>query len=165
MVWISTCLPHPVASPEFPDALPRKVWDLTLASLRIDRPNFIANGFNGPFGAGTLGAVSEKELSFYEGIFFAADPMAVERCLQIYTSEDLSHEIHAFGKTFDHPFLLIHGGSDGGVPLAASAELVKYLVPKAQLTVYEGGGHSLLNLLDFSGYVANFIRSSHPWLL
>ncbi|KAH6962014.1 Alpha/Beta hydrolase protein [Ilyonectria sp. MPI-CAGE-AT-0026] len=111
-------------------------WYLTLVSLRNDRPTFIANSFNGPFGVGLSGS----------GIFFAADPMAVERCLQIYTSEDLSHEMHAFGKIFNLPFLLIHGGSDGGVPLVASAELVKKLVPKAQLTVYEGVGTVFLTL-------------------
>lgn len=113
-------------------------------SLRKDRPNFIANGFNGPFGVGTSGSLSEKELAFFEGIFSEADPIAVERCLQIYTSEDLLEAIQTFGQTFDKPFLLIHGGSDGGVPVEASAELIQKLVAQARLRVYEGGGHGEL---------------------
>ncbi|KAJ3454838.1 hypothetical protein MRS44_013438 [Fusarium solani] len=160
MIWISTCLPHPVASPKNPKALSRSVWDATLMSLRKDRPNFIANGFNGPFGVGTSGSLSEKELAFFEGIFFEADPIAVERCLQIYTSEDLLEAIQTFGQTFDKPFLLIHGGSDGGVPVEASAELIQKLVAQARLRVYEGGGHVLVlgyadrlrdDILDFVG--------------
>lgn len=77
-------------------------------------------------------------------IFSEADPIAAERCRQIYTSEDLLEAIQTFGQTFDKPFLLIHGGSDGGVPVEASAELIQKLVAHARLRVYEGGGHGEL---------------------
>ncbi|KAH6695697.1 Alpha/Beta hydrolase protein [Plectosphaerella plurivora] len=144
MIWISTCLPYPVASPENPKALPRAAWDGTLKTVREDRFNFLANGFKGPFGIGTRGTYSEKELSFYEKIFFEADPVAVERCLQIFSTENLTEEVKKFGQTFDKPFLLIHGEHDGGVAVDAGSGLVQKLVPQAELKVYEGGGHVLV---------------------
>jgi pimeloyl-ACP methyl ester carboxylesterase len=90
---------------------------------------------------GTAHAASDKQIAHFERIFFQSDPVAVERCLQVFTGKDLSEEMRAFGMVFKHPFLLIHGSADGGVPPAASAELVKGWVPKAEYRSYEGGGH------------------------
>lgn len=160
MIWISTCLPYPVASPKNPTALPRSAWDSTLTALRKDRTNFIANNFNGTFGVGTSGSVSETEIDFYEGLFFDADPVAVERCFQIFTSEDLSEEMRTFGQAFDKPFLLIHGGSDSGVPVETSAGPVKKLVSQARLHVYEGGGHGELNDTQWQGNMADHFLQS-----
>ncbi|KAF5253229.1 hypothetical protein FANTH_1825 [Fusarium anthophilum] len=144
MVWISTCLPYPTASPQNPKAMPQSAWDATIAALRQDRPNFIANGFKGPFGDAKSGSVTEKQVAFFENIFFEADPFAVERCLQIYSTEDLCEALKSFGQTFEKPFLLIHGGGDKAVPAEVSAELVQESVPGAKLTLYEGGGHVLV---------------------
>ncbi|RKL37820.1 hypothetical protein BFJ70_g6773 [Fusarium oxysporum] len=144
MMWISTCLPYPTASPQNPKAMPQSAWDATIMALRQDRPNFIANGFKGPFGDSKSGSVTEKQVAFFENIFFEADPFAVERCLQIYSREDLSEGIKRFGQMFHKPFLLIHGGGDKAVPAEVSAELVQKSVPGAKLTIYDEGGHVLV---------------------
>ncbi|KAM0199313.1 hypothetical protein ACHAPA_009828 [Fusarium lateritium] len=141
MLWISTSLPYPTASPQNPKALPQSVWDETLQDIRQDRPNFIANGFKGPFGVGSSGSVSDKQIAFFEKAFFKADPVAVERCLKVWTREDLFGEVKMFGRIFNKPFLLIHGGEDGGVAAEVSAELVQKSIPGAKLITYEGGGH------------------------
>ncbi|KAK6207702.1 hypothetical protein QIS74_12783 [Colletotrichum tabaci] len=143
MIWISTCLPYPVASPGNPKALPRGAWDSTLLSLREDRYSFVANTFRGPLGIGTTGSLSDKQMAFYEGIFFEADPIAVERCLQVFTTEDLTEDVKKFGHTSDTPLLLIHGENDGGVPVESSVQPLQELIPRAQVKVYEGGGHIL----------------------
>jgi non-heme chloroperoxidase len=129
-------------------------------SLRQDRPNFIANGFRGPFGVGTSGSVTEKQIAFFENIFFEADPIAVERCLQIYTREDLSEGIKRFGQIFHRPFLLIHGGGDGGVPAEVSAELVQKSVPGAKLIIYDEGGHG-----EFTNFDAWLCRANLYYLV
>lgn len=77
----------------------------------------------------------------FERIFDAADALAVERAAQIFTSEDLTEDLAWFGKKKRGELLLIHGGADGGVPLAASAHRIQKLIPDATLTVYEDGGH------------------------
>lgn len=50
--------------------------------------------------------------------------------------------------------LLIHGGADGGVPLAASAHRIQKLIPDARLTVYDGGGHGEYLRPGLKGYFA-----------
>jgi pimeloyl-ACP methyl ester carboxylesterase len=117
-------------------------------AIRQDRPNFIAKGFGGPFGVGTSGLVTEKQIAFFENIFFENDLIALECCLQIYTREDLSEKIKIFGQIFQKPFLLIHGGGDGGVPAEVSAELIQKLVPGAKLTIYNKGGHNKLAVFN-----------------
>lgn len=127
-------------------------------AIRQDRPNFIANGFRGPFGVGTSGSVTDKQIAFFENIFFENDPIALERCLQIFTREDLSVQVETFGQIFQKPFLLIHGGGDGGVPAEISAELVQKSVPGAKLTIYDDGGHGELAGFDAKLSITNYYR-------
>jgi non-heme chloroperoxidase len=148
MIWISTSLLYPVHAPNFPDALLRDAWDSTLDAMRHDSPSFLFNAFRGAFGVGTSREVSDKQIAHFERIFFQSDPIAVERCLQTFTSVDLSENIQELGHAFKHPFLLIHGSADGGVRTAASAELVKKLIPQGEYRNYEGGGHSKFVLLQ-----------------
>lgn len=117
------------------------MWDNVLASLRSHRSQFVATGFTGPLGVGSATQVSEKDIELYERIFDAADGLAIERAVQIYTSENLTDQLAQFAKSSDAPLLLIHGGMDGGVPIEASAHRVKQLVPRAKVIVYEDGGH------------------------
>ncbi|KAJ3537134.1 hypothetical protein NM208_g6443 [Fusarium decemcellulare] len=143
-VWISTSLPLPVASADFPDAPPRELWDSVLVSLRGNRSEFVSANFQGPLGVGSGSKVSDKDIEMFERIFDAADALAIERAVQIFTSEDLTDDLIKFGQEKKGPLLLIHGGADGGVPLSSSAERVQKRIPDAQLVVYEGGGHVLV---------------------
>lgn len=140
-MWISTSLPHPVLSTDFPNAPPRELWDTVLASLRSHRSQFVSTGFTGPLGVGSATQVSEKDIELYERIVDAADGLAIERAVQIYTSENLTDQLAQFANSSDAPLLLVHGGMDGGVPIEASAHRVKQLVPRAKVIVYEDGGH------------------------
>ncbi|KAG4253096.1 hypothetical protein FPRO03_07056 [Fusarium proliferatum] len=115
----------------------------------MDKPNFIANGFRGPFEVGTSGLVTDKQIAFFENIFWENDPIALERCLRIFTQEDLSIQVKRLGQIFGKAFLLIHGGGDGGVPAEISAELVQKSVPGAKLTIYDDGGHDeIINFVE-----------------
>ncbi|UPK92554.1 hypothetical protein LCI18_003489 [Fusarium solani-melongenae] len=140
-IWISTSLPLPVASPNFPDGPPRALWDHVLGSLRSHRSQFVSSNFRGPLGVGAAGEVSDKDIEMFERIFEAADALAIQRAAQIFTSEDLTPVLAEFGKAKAGELLLIHGGADGGVPLAVSAHRIQKLIPDATLTVYEDGGH------------------------
>ncbi|RSL49185.1 hypothetical protein CEP54_012552 [Fusarium duplospermum] len=143
-IWISTSLPLPVGSPEFPDGPPRELWDHVLSSLRSHRSQFVSSNFRGPLGVGASGNVTDKDIEMFERIFDAADALAIERAARIFTSEDLTGELVEFGKAKSGELLLIHGGADGGVPLAASAHRIQKLIPGARLTVYDDGGHVLV---------------------
>ncbi|KAF5603995.1 Arylesterase [Fusarium pseudocircinatum] len=124
----------------------KRSWRISIAHMyRITaRPSFIANRFKGPFGDPRSGSVTEKQVASFENIFSEADPFAVERCQQIYSSEDLAEDLKRFGHNFHKHFLLIHGVSDKAVPAEVSAELVQELVPGAKLTIYAEGGHVLV---------------------
>lgn len=94
--------------------------------------------------------VTDKQIAFFENIFWENDPIALERCLRIFTQEDLSMQVKSLGQIFGKSFLLIHGGGDGGVPAEISAELVQKSVPGAKLTIYDDGGHGKFALFNSS---------------
>ena len=72
----------------------------------------------------------------------AADAIAVERTVQIFTGTDFSEKLAALGQQSDVPILLLHGDSDAGTPLEVSAARVKQIIPRAKLNVYENASHS-----------------------
>ncbi|KAM5361174.1 hypothetical protein ACJZ2D_013256 [Fusarium nematophilum] len=129
---------------QVPNAPPREVWDSILESLRRNRSQFVSTSFQGPFGVGSTGTVSDKDIEMFERIFDAADALAIQRAAQIFTSEDLTEALMEFGQSKSAPLLVIHGGADGGVPLSASAHRIQKIIPDAELVVYEGGGHVLV---------------------
>jgi len=63
-------------------------------------------------------------------------------------------------KAIRRPTLIVHGGDDQIVPIAASAHRAAELVEGAELKVYEGSGHGLAQLeaARFNADVLDFIR-------
>jgi pimeloyl-ACP methyl ester carboxylesterase len=138
---MNTSLPYPVATPEFPQAASRELWDQVLDGIRQDRPGFFASAFRGPLGIGE-NQVDDETLERYERMTEAADALAIERCLQSFTQVDFCGKLAALNQGSDVPILLLHGDSDAGSPVQSSAERVKQIVPRANLKLYEKGSHS-----------------------
>ncbi|KAH7398045.1 Alpha/Beta hydrolase protein [Cadophora sp. MPI-SDFR-AT-0126] len=142
-VFTNTSLPYPVATPEFPQAVPREMWNQVIAAIRQDRVGFFADSFKGPLGIGN-NEVPLITLQRFERMAEAADAIAVERAMQIFTHYDFSEKLAALGKESDVPILLLHGGADAGGLVEVSAGRVKQIIPRAKLIVYENASHILI---------------------
>lgn len=140
-VFTNTSLPYPVATPEFPQATPREMWNQVIGAIRQDRVGFFADSFKGPLGIGN-NQVPVNTLQRFERMAEAADAVAVERAMQIFTHYDFSEKLAALGQESDVPILILHGDSDAGTPLEVSAARVKQIIPRAKVNVYENASHS-----------------------
>lgn len=140
-MWMNTSLPYPVSTADFPQVASKELWNQVIAGIRQDRPGFFAGAFKGPLGIGE-NEVPDKTLEQFERMTEAADAVAIERSVQSFTSVDFSERLKVLGRESDIPILLLHGDSDAGTPLEASADRVKQIVPRAALKVYAKGSHS-----------------------
>lgn len=117
------------------------MWNQVIGAIRQDRVGFFADSFKGPLGIGN-NQVPAKTLERFERMAEAADAVAVERAMQIFTHYDFSEKLAALGQESDVPILILHGDSDAGTPVEVSAARVKQIIPRAKVNVYENASHS-----------------------
>ena len=122
-------------------ATPKEVWNQIISAIRQDRVGFFADSFKGPLGIGN-NEVPVNTLQRFERMAEAADAIAVERAIQIFSHYDFSERLKALNQEFDVPVLVLHGDSDAGTPLEISAARVQQLIPRAKMNVYENASHS-----------------------
>lgn len=80
-----------------------------------------------------------------------------------YYEQDFIEDLRAFGKEGESGLLLLvlHGDQDAGMPYEASAKIVKGLVPRAEVKIYEKAAHGMCVTHDqrVVGDVVDFIRA------
>jgi hypothetical protein len=54
---------------------------------------------------------------------------------------DFSEKLHRIGKYYSTRILCIHGDSDNGAPYETTAKVVKEIVPRVRVKIYEKGAH------------------------
>jgi pimeloyl-ACP methyl ester carboxylesterase len=140
-VFTNTSLPYPVATPEFPQATPRELWNQVKGGIRQDRISFFAESFKGPLGVGN-NQVPVITLQRFERMAEAADAIAVERALHLFTHYDFSEKLAALGQESDVPILVVHGDSDVGTPVETSVARIQQIIPRAKVKLYENASHS-----------------------
>ncbi|PZO77139.1 MAG: alpha/beta hydrolase [Mesorhizobium amorphae] len=139
-VLLAAVPPFLLQTDDNPDGVPKKVFDDIVAGLEKDRPHFLA-GFNKDFfGAGLLNfTVSNEVLEWSRQLAMLASPKATVDCVRAFSETDFRADL----PRIDVPVLVIHGSSDGTVPLEKSGELTAKLIPNAELKVYDGEPHGL----------------------
>ncbi|KAF7588976.1 hypothetical protein BBP40_004943 [Aspergillus hancockii] len=140
-VWLSPALPYPLQTPDNPSAPSQAVWDSILDGFRSSRADFVNYALPGSL-------VGEAELSspilqHYVSIVREADALALERCMVIVPHTDFTGVLVKLSETAAPPILCIHGDSDTGTPYEATAKILKELLPKMELKLYEKGAHAL----------------------
>jgi pimeloyl-ACP methyl ester carboxylesterase len=78
---------------------------------------------------------------YFEGIVDHADSLAIERCVQIITTTDFSEKLRKLGEETNLPIVCVHGDKDSGCPVEASAVVVKKIIPRTVLKIYQNGSH------------------------
>ena len=156
-------LPLPLQTPQNPQAFPREMWDSVLPGLIADRVSFARQILPGIFGADAGVEVPPGTLERFERILERADVLAIWRTVQIITGRDFTEDLREFGKQGDRgvPLLVLHGDRDAGMPYEASARIVRELVPRAEVKVYEKAAHGLCvtHAQRVVGDVVDFVRA------
>ena len=144
-IWMGPSLPLPLKTPENPMAFPGEIWDSVLPGLITDRVGFARQILPGIFGTDAGVEVAPGTLERFERIVERADALAIWRTVKIITSRDFTEDLREFGKEGDRgmPLLVLHGDQDAGMPYEASVRIVKELVPRAQVKVYEKAAHGM----------------------
>lgn len=109
--------------------------------FREDRHGFTTASIPGVFGVHAGIELTPSQRARYESMAIEADPIATERCMTIFMERNLSKEVKELGDETDIPILILHGDLDQSLPLEAGPEIVKKLVPRAELKVYEKAAH------------------------
>lgn len=140
VVLVSSVTPYLLAGPTNEDGIDRSVFDQMIDGLRADRPGFFAKFGKGLYGAGMLNfTVGSDFLQWSGDMAMLASPRATLACVRTWSETDFRADV----PHLTVPTLIIHGGADATVPLAASAQKMVGLLPHAELHVYDGAPHGL----------------------
>jgi len=116
--------------------------DATVSSyqtaLEADPPGFLEGFTRNFFSAGDELKVSEAQVQEALGLGLQADVHAARECIRSWTT-DFTADL----ATISVPTLVIHGDSDGIVPIEKSGQRTHAQVAGSELYVVEGGPHGI----------------------
>jgi pimeloyl-ACP methyl ester carboxylesterase len=138
-------IPYPIKSIDNPTAPAIELWNEIITGLRNSRPDYVANALPGIFGVPAGVSVPKATLQNYERIIAQADGLGMERTNKILVERDFTPEVTRLGQQGQDgvKILVVHGDSDTGLPYEASAGVVKKLVPRAEMKIYEKASHGI----------------------
>ncbi|CRG82946.1 hypothetical protein PISL3812_00293 [Talaromyces islandicus] len=146
LIFICSSLPIPMQTDSKHFGPPRAYWDDLLTRLRQNSAEAIQSTLGVIFGASAIQNMPGGLKARFERMATEADPMAVERTVQIFLDRDLTDALREFGERWcDIPILMLHGSEDAANPVDRSPAYVMNLLPKSDSTlkVYEGSAHGL----------------------
>ncbi len=139
-VLVSAVTPFLLKTASNPDGVDAKVFDQMVQQLLTDRAHFLT-GFGKTFyGAGLImSPVSSEMLQWSAGMALQGSALATVACVRLFSETDFRADLPAF----DRPTLVIHGLSDGTVPIEASGRRAAAMIPGSRLIEYEGAPHGM----------------------
>ncbi|MGY4534499.1 non-heme chloroperoxidase [Pseudomonas sp. TE3786] len=124
-------------SADFPEGVPKPVFDGIRAGLLKDRGQFISD-FAAPFYGTNQGqVVSQGVLTQTLNIALLASLKGTVDCVTAFAETDFRGDM----AKIDVPTLVIHGDGDQIVPFETTGKLAAQLIKGAQLKVYKGAPH------------------------
>ncbi|EEH40136.2 hypothetical protein PAAG_08985 [Paracoccidioides lutzii Pb01] len=162
--WVGPALPFPLATPENPNAPPRELWDSMLEGFRKSRADYTHEALPPSlFVLSSKRTISEFTLRRLENIVAMVDAIAIERCVQIITSLDFTDRLQKLGANTDVPIMCVHGDQDLGCPYEASSKVIKEIIPRTNVKMYESGAHGLYltHSNEFLGDLLGFVDGLH----
>jgi non-heme chloroperoxidase len=140
-VLVSAIPPLMLKTPDNPNGVPVAIFDRIRAGVASDRAKFYRDLGDGPFfGANRPGATVPEALrdAFWLWSMQCGLRAAYEG-IKAFSETDFTQDL----MRFDVPTLIIHGGDDQNVPIAATAFRSSKLIRNATLKVYAGAPHGL----------------------
>ncbi|CAI4212187.1 unnamed protein product [Parascedosporium putredinis] len=143
LVWLGAIMPFPLQTAEHPLSPSLELWDSIVGGLRDNRAAFVSESLPGVFAIQAGNEIHPKTLEHFERIVAEADSLAVVKTVEIFNQPAEAAVKKLAESAVQIPILAIHGDADQGMPLEASAQIVKEMVPWVDLKVYEKAGHGL----------------------
>lgn len=134
-------MPYPLQTAHSPQSPSTELWTSILTGLRANRPLFVSESLPGIFAMQAGNDVHPKVLEHFERIIAEADAVAIERTVGVFNQE-AGDEIRKLAEG-NVPVLIVHGDSDQGMPMEASALVIKEMAPRVDLRIYEKAGHGV----------------------
>lgn len=134
-------MPFPLQTADHPLSPSRELWDSILGGLRDNRAAFVSESLPGVFAIQAGNEIHPKTLEHFERIVAEADGLAIVKTVEIFNQPAEAAIKKLAESPVQIPILAVHGDSDQGMPLEASAQIVKEMVPWVDLKVYETAGH------------------------
>jgi hypothetical protein len=140
---------------------PKVVWDDICTGFQKARADFVHAALPGVI-VGTSGlSVSPEVLRQHERIVEDADGLAIQRCAHIVREADFNEKLLRLGEDSQVPILCVHGDSDTGAPYEKSTKVVKEIIPRVQVELYEEAAHGKdLQLFSSNKQLAHVYYSS-----
>jgi non-heme chloroperoxidase len=117
--------------------------DATIKSFQqgvtTDRIAFLDGFTTGFFTAGTTLKVSDAQVNYARYLAYGASPKGTLDCITAFGETDFRADL----EKIDIPVLVIHGDSDGIVPVEVSGKRTAASIPGAQLVVIKDGPHGI----------------------
>lgn len=141
LALISAVPPQMMKTADYPDGLPKEVFDGIRAGSLQDRSQFYLTLASGPFyGFNRPGAkISQGLINAWWMQGMMAGHKNTYDCIKQFSETDFRGDL----AKFDRPTLVIHGDDDQIVPIDASARAAARLVKQSTLLVYPGAPHGL----------------------
>jgi pimeloyl-ACP methyl ester carboxylesterase len=161
VVLASSVTPCLYRSPDNPDGvLDDKAIGEMEAAVKADRLAFLDGFTRKFFSAGQALQVSEPTRQYARDIAAFASPKGTLDCIGAFARTDFRPDL----RQFTMPTLVIHGDSDGVVPLEASGRRVAAMIPGATLVVIKGGPHGInaSHAAEFNRALLGFLAGATP---
>ncbi|RMJ25869.1 alpha/beta hydrolase fold protein [Aspergillus sp. HF37] len=143
-IWLAPSLPCAAQSADNPHAPPETVWASIRDGFGVSRGDFTHAALPGALvGETNASQLSVKTLERYEYIVGQADPLAIQRCVGSISETGFRGKLHRLAEGSAVPILCIHGTDDAGMPYEVSTKLVREIVPRVEVKLYEGAAHGL----------------------
>lgn len=125
-------------------------------SVKKDRLTFLDWFTKNFFGVGDETLVSEPLRLYMRDVAAAASPKGTHDCISAFGKTDFRDDL----AKFDIPTLVIHGDSDGIVPIEASGKRTAESVSGSQSAVIKGGPHGLnvTHAVEFNEALLSFLQ-------
>ncbi|SDG74691.1 alpha/beta fold hydrolase [Psychroflexus sediminis] len=140
------------------DAVDASVFESMKEGIKKDRPQFFKDFGKNFYNYDSLKGerISEAMLQLTWNLAMQGSKKATLDCIDSFGKTDFREDC----KKFDVPTLIVHGDEDQIVPIEASAEKAKQLIPNAQMQVIKGAPHGLVvtHHKEFNSLLMDFLK-------
>ena len=134
-VFLGAVTPFLLRGPDNPGGVDGRVFDEMLAAVKTDRVAFLHRFFIDFYNAVPGNTrIAQDLVAYSKAIAWMASPLATQQCIVAFGNTDFRADL----ATITVPTLIVHGGADRIVPLAASAPRTHALIPDSRLEVLRG---------------------------
>ncbi|GJG86931.1 arylesterase [Gemmatimonadetes bacterium T265] len=140
-VLMSAVTPYLLKTADNPDGgLGESDVEQMVAGVTKDRINFLHDFLQNFYKGGLLAPkASDDVINFAKSLAWRASPLGTQRCIVAFGTTDFRGDL----AKFTVPTLVLHGDSDGIVPIDASGRRAAELVKGSRLEVVSGGPHGI----------------------